>query len=603
MADNTVQIKIEVVGADGAQTALNKVKNTTKTSGSSMAGSMFVALAAFEAFKRGVDLAADGVKLFVEASAEIVRSSIETAANIQEQRLSFDNMLGSAEAGKKLFTEISEFAFKTPFESTDLRNSAKQLLAYNVAADDIVPTLRNLGTVASIVGREKMPEIILAYGQVKAATILTGAELRQFTETGLPMLQLLADKYNSVGGAAKQMNEKQKASFDKLNDTYAKRLNKEQEMKEKGNTSGAAWKNLQIDLANSREEISKLTGGMKNHIVTAGDVKKMIEDQQVSFEDVNAVIGDYAGSHGDLLDKQSRTFNGMMSNIEEFKTTILAAMGGIDAVTGDLIEGGLLDILSEQLEGIVQFLFAHREEISSFFSNLGRTLGDLATNVLFNLLIPAWDYLRKAFEIALPYLKETWTSMVDIYNTLKDAGAIEALKALVKTFGALMFLGLIGFILGLNSQLKALKDFLKSPLGQTMLHYLLDPIVRLNDAFNKAIASYDRLMAKMRAGAGQIAQGSGGSRFGGGANGGVIQGKYASGGIIPGMNTSGDRVVIGANSGEMVLNKRTQSGLFNFLKSLENKPNINFNAPISFGGQRGEMQQMNVFQNLLQQAV
>ena len=39
---------------------------------------------------------------------------------------------------------------------------------------------------------DKLPNLILAFGQVKAATRLTGMELRQFTEAGVPLLDELA---------------------------------------------------------------------------------------------------------------------------------------------------------------------------------------------------------------------------------------------------------------------------------------------------------------------------------------------------------------------------------------------------------------------------
>ncbi len=49
----------------------------------------------------------------------------------------------------------------------------------------------------------------------------------------------------------------------------------------------------------------------------------------------------------------------------------------------------------------------------------------------------------------------------------------------------------------------------------------------------------------------------------------------------------------------MILNKGQQSVLFALLKRMSSSNNINFNAPINFGGQSGQMQKENQFTNLL----
>ena len=41
------------------------------------------------------------------------------------------------------------------------------------------------------VGRDKFPNLILAFGQVATATRLRGQEVRQFTEAGVPILEAL----------------------------------------------------------------------------------------------------------------------------------------------------------------------------------------------------------------------------------------------------------------------------------------------------------------------------------------------------------------------------------------------------------------------------
>lgn len=117
---------------------------------------------------------------------------VDAAAKSQAFSTSMEVMLKSKERANALTAQVTEFAGSTPFELGELRNATTQLLAYQVSADQIIPTLEGLGNIAAGVGREKLPQLMTAFGQVKAAGKLTGGELRQFTEAGVPLLDELA---------------------------------------------------------------------------------------------------------------------------------------------------------------------------------------------------------------------------------------------------------------------------------------------------------------------------------------------------------------------------------------------------------------------------
>jgi hypothetical protein len=56
------------------------------------------------------------------------------------------------------------------------------LLAYGLQSKDIIPTLTDLGNITAGVGKEKLPFLITALGQVNTKTKLAGQELNQFIE-------------------------------------------------------------------------------------------------------------------------------------------------------------------------------------------------------------------------------------------------------------------------------------------------------------------------------------------------------------------------------------------------------------------------------------
>lgn len=119
-------------------------------------------------------------------------AAAKAAADFEQSQVAFTTMLGSAEKASKMLKDITDMAMKTPFQLKDIEVGAKQLLAYGISADGVLKDLTMLGDIASGVGMDKLPNLIMAFGQVNAATRLTGMELRQFTEAGVPLLEMLS---------------------------------------------------------------------------------------------------------------------------------------------------------------------------------------------------------------------------------------------------------------------------------------------------------------------------------------------------------------------------------------------------------------------------
>ncbi|MPR36630.1 tape measure protein [Salmonirosea aquatica] len=117
---------------------------------------------------------------------------LDAAGNMQQFQISLEVMLQSKSKADKLMAEVIEFTKKTPFTLEQTQEATNRLLAYGVASEEVIRTLNSLGNIAAAVGTEKLPQLILAFGQVKAAGHLTGAELRQFQEAGVNMLEALS---------------------------------------------------------------------------------------------------------------------------------------------------------------------------------------------------------------------------------------------------------------------------------------------------------------------------------------------------------------------------------------------------------------------------
>ena len=124
---------------------------------------------------------------FTALSKEIVT----LADNLEQAKIAFTTMLWSEEKAIALLEDLSDFSAKTPFELPEVRQNAKQLLAMGVSAENIIPTLKALGDVASWTGAD-MSRLAMNYGQVITQGKLTSRELKDFLVNGVPLLDELA---------------------------------------------------------------------------------------------------------------------------------------------------------------------------------------------------------------------------------------------------------------------------------------------------------------------------------------------------------------------------------------------------------------------------
>lgn len=145
-----------------------------------------------------------GIGVAVGAATAAIGYLLNEAGEDEQTLIAFETMMGSAETAQKKLEELKDFAKNTPFDLKGLKVASQRLLAYSFDAEELIPTLSALGDISSGVGKDKLPNLILALGQVRAATRLTGMELRQFTEAGVPLLDELS---KAMGKPPKEIQE------------------------------------------------------------------------------------------------------------------------------------------------------------------------------------------------------------------------------------------------------------------------------------------------------------------------------------------------------------------------------------------------------------
>lgn len=120
--------------------------------------------------------------------------AIKTAADLETQRVAFGVLLQDVEKGTKLFEDLKNFSAETPLQLGDITKASQVLLAFGIAADEQIDTLRMLGDVGQG-SAEKLGRLTLAYGKIRAKGRASLEELNILTEAGVPIQDALAKRF------------------------------------------------------------------------------------------------------------------------------------------------------------------------------------------------------------------------------------------------------------------------------------------------------------------------------------------------------------------------------------------------------------------------
>ena len=137
--------------------------------------------------------------LTLGAATSFVKQVYEIRAQYELLERSLGVLLGSFERGSQIFQELNTMALKSPFTLMELGTAAKQLTAYNFQANEVVNTTRRLADLSAALG-VPMERLTYNLGQIRAQTVLTARDARDFANAGLPIVKSLADYFSQLEG-------------------------------------------------------------------------------------------------------------------------------------------------------------------------------------------------------------------------------------------------------------------------------------------------------------------------------------------------------------------------------------------------------------------
>lgn len=213
----------------------------------------------------------------VGASTQFVKNLIDIRSQYEMTERSLGILINSAERGTQIFNQLSDMALVSPYTLIELSNAAKQLVAYDVAAKDVVDTTRRLADMAAAVGIP-MERLTYALGQIKAYGYLNSRDARMFANAGIPLVKQLSEYYTqlegrmvSIGDVYSRMKKKTieyndvMSVINKMTDEGGKFFDFQAKMAETLKVQLAnltlAWNNMLNSIGSSNQGI--LVGGVK----------------------------------------------------------------------------------------------------------------------------------------------------------------------------------------------------------------------------------------------------------------------------------------------------------------------------------------------------
>src|SRR5574344_908418 len=139
-------------------------------------------------FAKGLAAAASALGAFGAAC-------IAMADHEQEVERTFTSLIGNADKAKKTLADLADWATNVPFDFGDMENASKKLLAYGVAAEDVVAVLNNMGNAAAMTGSGQagIDAMTEAIGRMSMTGQATSRDMKQLINKQVDAYRYLAD--------------------------------------------------------------------------------------------------------------------------------------------------------------------------------------------------------------------------------------------------------------------------------------------------------------------------------------------------------------------------------------------------------------------------
>lgn len=229
------------------------------------------------------------------SAKEFISKAAQIRGEFQKLEVAFTTMLGSKEQAEKLMEQMVRTAATTPFSLQDVAGGAKQLLAYGIEAERVNETLIRLGDIAAGLSIP-LGDLVYLYGTTRAQGRLYTEDFNQFTSRGIPMIEMLADKFGVAESEVKGLVEAGKVGFPEVQEVIEKLTNEGGKfgglMEAQSKTIAGQISNIEDSIETMFNDIGKANEGVINEALSG--VSYLVEN----YEKVGKIVIELVGAYG-----------------------------------------------------------------------------------------------------------------------------------------------------------------------------------------------------------------------------------------------------------------------------------------------------------------
>lgn len=194
---------------------------------------------------------------------------IKVRGEMQMLEVSMETLLGNKKKADAMVKGVMDYVATSPYSLMGVSKGAETLLGFNVAAEKVLPTLKQIGDI-SRGNEERMSSLILAFSQMSSAGRLLGQDLNQMINAGFNPLQEISRKTGRGLADLKKDMENGAISADMVADAYASATAEGGKFYNMAQKQASGIKGLQGTLNAAMQEMYNDLGERNEKLITDG---------------------------------------------------------------------------------------------------------------------------------------------------------------------------------------------------------------------------------------------------------------------------------------------------------------------------------------------
>ena len=268
------------------------------------------------------------------AGSQFARHVIDTANAFERYRLTIQTFEKDADRAARKWRELLLFARDTPYTIREVMNSYVTLRAYGL--NPTIDVMRALGDTAAVVGKDRLPLIALALGQIRTNSKVMMQDLNQLTQSGIAVNDALVEAFGVGRNELDKINaaiEQGVISTQDVIDAFIRYMQKQfgGQMERQMQTLSGQWDVLKSQVEMFEDRL--MQAGAYN---TLTGVLRRINDELGRMSDADVA------RWGKALDDAFKTgFDWLVTHQGDIKDVlgfVEANLKGIGAAAGDMFD-------------------------------------------------------------------------------------------------------------------------------------------------------------------------------------------------------------------------------------------------------------------------